>query len=75
MTDLRNEVKRVKDIEDGIIKISKTIEELKSGRLTDDAIIDLIHAVSKVPKKTIKQVISGMENLAKTYLKPDKKIN
>ena len=52
-----------------IATISRSIRDLRAGRLTDDAIIVLVHSDTGLPKKTVRAVLNSLESLERTYLK------
>jgi hypothetical protein len=65
-----------------IESIAEGVRKLRSGRLTDDALVLLItnaspayggkYNKSKVGSLAVRAVLEGMENLEREYLKPKK---
>lgn len=49
--------------------IADGVKKMRAGRLTDKAIVLLLHHASGVSQRDIKNVIDHMEKLAATYLK------
>ncbi len=62
---------------DSIVEISRGIKKLRSTRIKDSALLLLIHhampAGLRVSKRHISTVLSTIENLEATYVKPNKK--
>jgi hypothetical protein len=56
-----------------ITQIAKAMKDLTSTRLGRNAIVTLIHAASKVPKRDIVAVMGSLENLERDWLKPKPK--
>jgi 2-phosphoglycerate kinase len=54
---------------ESIKEISEAVRKLRAGRLTDRAIILLIHDHCGVGKPAIKAVLDGMQTLSKRYIK------
>lgn len=52
-----------------IAHISRSVRDMRAGRLTDKAIITLVHDDTGIPKRTINAVITSLEYLERTYLK------
>lgn len=52
-----------------IAHISRSIRALRAGRLTDRAIVTLVHDDTKVSKRTIEAVLNSLDHLEQTYLK------
>lgn len=52
-----------------IAHISRSVRDLRAGRLTDKAIVTLVHDDTGIGKGTIKTVIDSLEHLERTYLK------
>ncbi|HEX8098125.1 MAG TPA: hypothetical protein VF507_08820 [Pyrinomonadaceae bacterium] len=56
-------------IEQSIVEIADAMRRIERTRLTRDAIVTLIHAKSKVPKRDIEIVLNNLEGLERTWLK------
>jgi uncharacterized protein involved in propanediol utilization len=56
-------------MENAIVKISEAMQQMNSTRLTQKAIVALIHDRSRIPKATIESVLSNLEDLEKVWLK------
>lgn len=54
---------------DSILEISNGVRKMRSGRLTDKAIILLISDNCTVGKPAIKEVLESMQSLSFRYLK------
>jgi len=52
-----------------IAHISRCMRDLRAGRLTDKAIVTLVHDDTGISKRIIKDVILSLESLERTYLK------
>lgn len=70
--DLRDAVKRVKAIEDGIVEVAKAMRVLETSRIKRDTIVALIADNSKLSKKAIHLVLNNLVELEARYLKPKK---
>ncbi|MGE5509897.1 MAG: hypothetical protein ACM31O_01445 [Bacteroidota bacterium] len=57
---------------ESIIKLSAGVAALTRGGLNRKAVIALLHDHTKVSKRTIEQVLDGMESLQRTYCKASK---
>jgi len=59
-------------IADAIIDISQSIKKLREGRLNEKALLLLIQnaTVGQYSRNDIKNVLNGIESLAKEYVKP-----
>lgn len=71
--NLRDSVKRVNEIADGVIHVSKAIKELENGKLTDKAILILVSHATGESQGTVKKVLTGLKELEEMYVKPTKK--
>lgn len=62
-------------IADSIVAISDAMRRIENTRLTRAALITLIHANSKVPKRDIELVLNNLSELEATWLKskPERK--
>lgn len=69
--DLREEVVRVKEIEDAIVHISGALKKIRAGKLTDRGLVALLKDMlpKTVSKENIYEVINGLDRLADFYLK------
>ena len=52
-----------------ITKISESVQALQKSGLNQDAIIVLLHDRTKLPKKTLLTVLSGLASLKRAYTK------
>lgn len=57
-------------IANSIVAISDAMRRIESTRLTRTALVTLIHANSKVPKRDIELVLNNLDDLEHTWLKP-----
>lgn len=57
-------------IEQSIVAIADAMKRIGDTRLTRRAIVTLIHAESKVPKRDIEIVLNTLEMMERTWLKP-----
>lgn len=56
-----------KDLSEAIDRISSALKTLLKSGLNRKAIIVLLHDYTKVPRRDIESVLSGLEALKKTY--------
>lgn len=56
-----------------ITKIANAMKDLSSTRLSRNAIVTLVHAACKVPKRDIVVVMDSIESLERDWLKPKPK--
>lgn len=52
-----------------IVAISNSMKELKQGRLNNRALLTLLQASTGLPKRDIENVLSGLENLERDYVR------
>lgn len=57
-------------IASSIVQIAQGMRALDATRLKRDAIVELIHAQSKIPKGTIKVVLNNLVDLERDWLNP-----
>lgn len=62
----------VEIIEQAIIDIARSMKELSNSRLTRRAIIVLIQADTRLNKGEIETVLTSLEQMERTWLKPKK---
>lgn len=68
--NLRDSVKHVKDIADGVVYVSKAMKEIEKGFLNEKAILVLLSHETKMSQKAIKKVLDGLSQLEEIYVKP-----
>lgn len=68
--NLRDSVKGIKEIADGVVHVSKAIREMEKGSLNEKAILILLAHETKMSQKVIKKVITGLSQLEEMYVKP-----
>ena len=73
LTEEERKAKEVVDtIATEIAKLSRQVSALLSGRLNRKAIITLLVSSTKLPQKTVDNVLTAIEQLEPTYLKKEK---
>lgn len=68
--DLRDSVKRVNQIADGVILVSRAVKQLEAGKLNEKAILVLMASSTGLSQTMIKKVLNGLSELENTYVKP-----
>lgn len=68
--NLRDQVKRVQQIADGVIHVSKAIKELEQGKLNEKALLVLMAHSTGLSQSVIKKVLTGLTELEEMYVKP-----
>lgn len=71
-SSLRDSVKHVKDIADGVVHVSRAIKDLEKGPLNEKCILILLAHETKMSQKAIKKVLTGLSQLEELYVKPKK---
>lgn len=64
------ETHTAEQIATSIVQISEGMRRLGTSRLKQEAIITLIHDHSRVAKSTIRIVLNNLDQLERTWLKP-----
>lgn len=68
--DLREEVKKIAAIAEGVVKMSKAMKAIEDGPLKRETIVILIHHNTKLSLKAINKVLTSLSQLEELYVKP-----
>ena len=68
--NLRDEVKKIAAIAEGVVKMSKAMKAIEEGPLKLDTIVILIHHDTKLSLKAIRKVLTSLSQLEELYVKP-----
>lgn len=60
----------VEEVAQAIVDIAAGMKKMSASRLKREAIVLLLHDASKVGKPDIRSILTHLENLDKTWLKP-----
>lgn len=71
--NIRDSVKHIKEIADGVVHVSRTIKDLEKGALNDKALIVLLAHSTGLSQSVLKKVLTGLSQLEEMYVKPRKK--
>ncbi len=70
--NLRDSIKHVKEIADGVVHVSRAIKELEKGALNDKALMVLLAHATGLSQSVLKKVLAGLSQLEELYVKPKK---
>lgn len=68
--NLRDNIKHVKAIADGVVHVSRAIKQMEEGALNEKAILVLLAHSTGLSQKSIKDVLKGLSQLEEMYVKP-----
>lgn len=68
--NLRDEVKKIAAIAEGVVKMSKAMKAIEEGPLKRETIVVLIHHDTKLSMKAINKVLTSLSQLEELYVKP-----
>jgi len=71
--NLRDEVKKIAAIAEGVVKVSKAMKAIEEGPLKRETIVVLIHHDTKLSMKAINKVLTSLSQLEELYVKPRSK--
>jgi len=57
------------EVETAILNLSMAMKAIKNGNLKEEAVVILLQAQTGINRTTIKQVLMGLSNMEKMYLK------
>lgn len=69
--NLRDKVKHVQAIAEGVVHVSRAIKDLEKGKLNDKALLVLMAHSTGLSQSVIKKVLTGLSQLEELYVKPD----
>ena len=67
--DVREDIKRIKRIANGVIHVSAAMKELGKGPLNEKCLVLLLSDATGLGKSTCEKVLRGLSDLEKLYLK------